>query len=231
MDYISFRGVRTDALGLYVAKGGMPSHRKAKQRNTEYDIPGRSGAVHVMDGYSPIDLKAVLIMVDGTAGMRQIINAWADGTGDLYTSDDTTKIWMASVLEEVQYSRTRYGSKLYDTATITFRCQPFMRQAAETAVEYTADGTIANAGNVVALPKIVITGNGNVTFSIAGQEITINGMETAHPVTIDCETGYIFTDEGACEMVGEIPSLPLGTSNITIGTATKIAITPHWGWM
>lgn len=228
-NYIVFNGISTKTLGVYVAE--MPGHRRGAVRCEEYEIPGRNGAVVVADGYSPFDMPVTLVMLSAGAETRQAVNAWATGKGKLYTSDMPTKCWLAMPISEVTYQRREYGGKFFDTATVTFRCDPIMRQTTETAVSFTVDGTLTNPGNVVALPKIVITGNGDVSCTIAGQPVAISGMQTAHPVTIDCETGYIYTDEGAAEMTGDIPSLPLGTCNIAIGTAAKIEITPHWGWI
>lgn len=228
--FISFRNVRTDDLGLYVAKGGMPSHRKAKQQYTEYNIPGRNGAVTILDGYGPFDLKAVVMMHDANANMRQIVNAWADGTGDLFTSDDTTRVWKATVLKEVQYSRIEYNGLLYDTATVTFHCQPFMRERTPQVVNLSGDGTLTNKGNVEAHPKIIVKGSGDCTVQIGDTAITLKGVVT--PVTIDCEAGYVYSASGSVSMVGEFPELGLGETDVSFGGGcTGLEITPNWGWI
>lgn len=230
MSYVSFRGVRTDDLGLYIAKGGMPSHKKAAQRNTEYEIPGRDGAVHVFDGYSPFDVKVKLQMLGDTAQMRQVINAWADGSGDLYTSDDTNRVWKASVLSEATYTRAAYGGKMYDVATITFRCQPYMYERTPQVVTLTADGTLTNHGNVSSLPKIVVNGTGDCTVTIGGSKIKLFGMTGA--VTIDTEAGYVYSATGAVAMEGEFPVLGLGNTAVSFtGSVTSLVITPNWRWI
>lgn len=214
-------------IGLYVQQ--MPAHAKASVRHTEYDIPGRNGSVTTVEGYEPFDMPCTLICLDKTADIRQIINAWADGTGRLITSDQPGMYWDAAVLQQITYQRREYGDKFFDSAQVIFRCQPIMHATSDSAMTFTADGSITNVGNVTAYPLIVVTGIHDVTFSIAGQEITLRGM--ASPVTIDCETGYVYTSTVAAEMVGEIPALPIGTSQITIGNAQKIEITPRWGWV
>lgn len=230
MSYVSFRGVRTDDLGLYIAKGGMIAHKKGKLRHTAYDIPGRDGAVHVIDGYSPFDAKLTLQMVDADAQMRQIVNAWADGTGDLYTSDDTTRVWKASVLKEVKFMRTCYHGKMYDQAEITFRCQPIMRERTPTVVTLTGSGQLNNIGNVVAQPKIVVNGSGSCTLTVGGTTISLEGVSGA--VTIDTETGYVYSASGAASMKGEFPTLGLGTTSVSFGGGvTSLTITPNWGWV
>ena len=230
MNYVSFRGVRSDSLGLYIAKNGMPSHKKAKQRHTEYEIPGRDGAVHIFDGYSPFDIKVVLQLFDASADIRQIVNAWADGTGDLFSSDDTQRVWKASVLKEVQYKRLEYNGLAYDTATVTFRCQPVMRERVPTVVTLTSAGTLRNVGNVETLPKIVVHGSGDCTVKIGGNTITLYSVNGS--VTIDSETGYVYSATGAVTMTGEFPTLGLDSTAVSFsGGTTKLEITPNWGWI
>ncbi len=230
MSYVSFRGVRTDTIGLYIAKGGMIAHKKGKLRHIAYDIPGRDGAVHVIDGYSPFDAKLMLQMVDAPAQIRQIVNAWADGTGDLYTSDDTEHVWKATVLKEVKYTRVSYHGKMYDQAEVTFRCQPIMRERVPEVVELTAPGTLHNIGNVEALPEITVYGNGNCTVEIGGQTITLEGV--SGDVTIDSDAGYVYAESGAMSMKGEFPTLGLGDTAVSFGGGvTSLVITPNWGWI
>ena len=230
MGYVSFRGVRTDAIGMYIAKGGMLEYKKAKQRHIEYDIPGRDGAVHIMDGYGAFDLKVMLQMVDATADIRRVVNAWADGSGDLYSSDDTTQVWKASVLKEVKYSRLEYNGLLYDTATVTFRCQPIRRERVPEVLTLTESKVLTNPGNVPALPKIEVTGTGTCMLVIGGETISIDNVNGS--VTIDSETGYIFADSGAVAMTGEFPVLGLGDTLLAFaGGVTAVKITPNWGWV
>lgn len=228
MNYISFRGVRTDSIGLYVVR--MPAHKKAKQRHTEYEIPGRNGAVSILDGYSPFDIQCQVIMQGGASSMRQVINAWADGAGDLFTSDDTTKVWKASVLREVQYSRKLIGDTFHDTATITWRCQPIMRERTPTVQTFTASGTLINTGNVEAHPTIIVKGTGTCTIKIGTETIVLEGVTA--DVTIDCDAGYVYTASGAVAMKGEFPVLPLGNTSVSFsGGVTSLQITPNWGWV
>lgn len=230
MGYVSFRGVSTEALGVWIAKGGMPPHMKAKMRATEYEIPGRNGAVHVIDGYSPFDLPVTLQMMQNDAHTRQLINAWADGTGELFTSDDTQRVWKATVLRAVEYKRAEYGGKFYDTATVVFRCQPIMRERVPEIVELTAPGTLHNIGNVEAQPLIEVTGTGTCTVNIGGQTITLE--DVSDTVVIDCEAGYAYTIQGAVTMKGEFPVIGLNDTSVSFGGGTtRVVITPNWGWI
>lgn len=231
MSYLIFRNVSTESLtGVYVSR--MPSHMKAGMRSTTYYVKGRDGALHVDEGYENFDITASLVLINASVERRYEVNAWADGTGKLITSDDLTRAYMASVKKPVEWTRVKANTGFYDTATITFNCQPFMVEALDSVVELTETGALLNPGSADAFPLIKVEGSGDVSFSVNGNEISIASMTANVPVYIDCANGYVYTASGATTMTGEIPHLTLGTNTITFGSnVTKITITPHWRWI
>lgn len=231
MGYLVFRGVSTQSLaGVAVAK--MPSHKKASMRFTEYYVKGRDGALHVDEGLSNFDITATLVLINASAATRQIVNAWADGTGKLVLSDNTTKAYKATVKEEIKWSRLKANAGYYDTAEITFNCQPCMYEAEDTVIELTQSAFITNPGSAVAYPLLKIEASGDASIIVGGEEITIDDMTTGVPVYIDCENGYVYTETGATTMHGDIPVIPLGESAVDVGpNVTKLTITPHWRWV
>lgn len=119
MGYVIFRGVGTEGSGslvgnvnvlsdVYVSK--MPSHRKAAMRFSEYYVVGRDGALHVNEGLSNYEMTIMLVLINAGADKKYLVNAWADGTGKLISSDDPTKCYKATVLEEVQWQRVKAHS-------------------------------------------------------------------------------------------------------------------------
>lgn len=278
MGYLIFRGVSTQSLeNVYVSK--MPDHKKAQMRYTEYYVVGRDGALHVNEGYSSFDIEATLVLVNAGAETRQLVNAWADGTGKLVTSDDLTLAYKATVTGGVKWSRVKaatvvddfdasetytigdfvkYNGTVYrfladhtgawssgdvtpiyylingffDTAKISFNCQPYMYEAVDSQITLAQSGTITNPGSADSYPLIQVNGSGDVSFNFAGQEIQIDGMTEGVPVYIDCDTGYIYTAEGATSMRGEIPKLEMGSNTVTFGSnLTSLIVTPHWRWI
>lgn len=229
MGYIIFRGIRSDTVGLMVEK--MPSHKRAEVRHTEYEIPGRDGALHIVEGYAAFDMQATVFMLNAEASLRQTVNAWADGTGDLIVSDDLSKCYKASVWKEVTYTRRKYGEKYYDTAKITFRCQPFVYEAVPSVYTYTQNSAIVNLGNIPSLPLIKVTGQGDCSFSIGGQSVTLKGV--SGEVILDCEAGYAYSEGGgAVTMNGSFPEIGLNDSAVTMGAnVTKLEIQGNWRWL
>ena len=238
MGYLIFRNASTANLldpadnqpKVYVSK--MPSHMKAAMRNTEYYIKGRDGALHVDEGYENFDIEVVLILLNASAATRLVVNAWADGTGKLISSDDLTKAYNASVKEEVQWERVQANQGFYDTATITFSCQPFMVEAVDSQTTLTESGALLNPGSAVSYPMIEVNGSGDASFAVNGNEIEIDDMTAGTPVYIDCETGYVYTQAGATSIRGEIPYFEMGTNTITLGDGvSSLVITPRWRWI
>ena len=281
MGYLTFRGVSTQSLpGVYVQK--MPSHKKARKRMTTYHVDGRDGDLHRDEGFENFDITVRLVFINASAEARQQVNAWADGTGKLISSDNFALAYVATVEDELHYDRmvaatiappvfspskkyyvgdyvTYLGdvykfitnhaagswnsaevqaqpwliNGVYDTVDITFNCQPCMVESIDSQVVFTADGTITNPGSAEAFPLIKIEGSGNTTVTIAGEEITIDGMSANNPVFLDCSAAYVYSQSGAATtMHGNFPVLPLGISSIDLGAnATKVTITPHWRWV
>jgi len=236
MSDLIFRGVAASSLDdVFIHK--MPDHRKASMRFSEYYVNGRDGALHVDEGLANFDISATLIMINGLPATRQLINAWADGTGKLITSDDLTHAYEATVKEEIQWTRVLSNKlngvqRFHDAAVITWNCQPYMVEAVDSQIEVTESQAIVNPGSATALPMIQVNGSGDVSFSVNGKEISIADMTANVPVYIDSATGYVYTAQGATAMTGDFPELQLGANTITIGTGiTSLLITPHWRWI
>lgn len=239
MSDLIFRGIAASSLDdVYISK--MPDHRKASMRYSEYYVKGRDGALHVDEGLANFDLTATLIMINGLPATRQLINAWADGTGKLVTSDQPGFAYEATVKEEIQWTRVLSNKidgvqRFHDAAVITWNCQPYMVEAVDSIIVLDEPGetsAFTNPGSAKAIPFIEVNGSGDVTFSVNGNEISIANMTTGVPVYLDSATGYVYTAEGATAMTGDFPVLEMGENTVTLGTGvTSIRITPHWRWI
>lgn len=121
---------------------------------------------------------------------------------------------------------------LFDAATVTFNCQPYMVESVETVNEFTQTGSITNPGSATALPLIQVNGSGDVEFAVNGDVITIAGMTANVPVYIDSQTGYVYTASGATEMTGDFPELAMGLNTFTLTSGvTSLLVTPRWRWI
>lgn len=231
MSYLIFRGVSTvDIPNVYISK--MPSHKRAAMRYTEYYVKGRDGALHIDEGLANYEITATLVLVDGDASARQAVNAWASGSGKLITSDDLSKCYKAAVRKEVRWTRVLGNRGFYDTAQISWDCDPYVYEADETPIVLTASGSIKNPGTAPAIPLLVLEGSGNCSVTMGGTTFSISGVSSGVPVTLDCENGYAFAASGAMMMTGNFPEIPVGTSTVTLnGNVSRLTITPHWRWI
>lgn len=236
MGYLIFRGVSTNSLGD-VAVQQMPDHRRASKRMTEYYVAGRDGVLHIDEGFDNFDLTVRLVLLKASVSKRQVVNAWADGTGKLISSDDLTRCYRATVKDEIIWSRTQANGGFYDTAEITFNCEPYMYEAVESAQEFTQGGNIVNPGTAESLPLIKAEGEGTCDFRIGNTEeyyIILYDMDAGTPVYIDSETGYVYAPDGTTKtMVGNFPVLEIGNNPVVFGQngLTKLTITPRWRWV
>ena len=283
MSEVQFRGVSLSSLGnVYVSR--MPSHKKASMRYSEYYVKGRDGALHVDEGLADYEIQLRVVLLNESAKLRQKVNAWADGTGKLITSDDLTLAYNATVKQEVVWTRItgnqfvkpfsttktyaigdfcKYNGSIYrfksshtgawnandvdvanyivngifDTADITFLCDPCMVEATDSVYEFTSSGTLTNPGSATAFPMIKVEGSGTCVFSVAGEEITLTSVVSGTPVYLDCAAGYVYTASGAREMTGNFPEIPLATPSaptcavVLTSGVSKLTITPHWRWV
>lgn len=231
MGYLIFRGVSTESLQDVVVVT-MPSHKKASMRFTEYYVKGRDGALHVDEGLANFDITVRLGLLRADAYTRQLVNAWADGTGKLITSDDLTLAYKATVKEEITWSRDYANNGFYDIATITFNCQPYLYEAVDSVITMGASGTLLNPGSATAQPLIQVNGSGFCSFTMNETTVGIDGVTAGTPVYIDCENGYVWTESGAAAITGEFPELDLGSNAVTLNSGiTSLVVTPHWRWI
>lgn len=169
MSDVWFRGISLSSLGnVYVSQ--MPSHKKAAMRHSEYYVKGRDGALHVNEGMANYDITLRVVLINGGAKLRQLVNAWADGKGKLIASDDLTLAYNASVLEEITWSRVAAHQFV----------KPF-----DATHSYTVGEFCKNNGQVYKC-KVAHTGAWNASHFEEANYI-VNGLFDTAEIVFDCE--------------------------------------------
>jgi len=227
MSWISFKGVRSDALGAVVSR--MPSPARAARRVLRFEPPARHGTLHIFDGaYRAITLEAVLNLF-GTASI-DTVNAWLVGSGDLILSDDPTRCYRATIIDDIQYSRLKYGNDRYDQFTVRFECSPFRYEAEPVVLTFAEAGNIENTGNVPSEPIITVKGTGDGAIAVGGEAILLEGMNGM--LIIDCEARQLAAESTGGKFTGKFPLLPLGSSPVAFsGGVTELIIRPNRRWL
>ena len=105
-------------------------------------------------------------------------------------------------------------------------------EAVDSQITLTGTESIINPGSAISYPLIQVNGSGDAFFYVNGNEIQIDAMTDGVPVYIDCANGYVYTEQGATSIRGDIPFLDYGTNTITFGeNVSSIVLTPHWRWI
>ena len=201
MGYLIFRGVSTQSLPNIVVQM-MPSHKKAAKRMTDWYVKGRDGVLHTDEGFDNIDIQCRLMMLNAPAETRQIINAWADGTGKLISSDDLSRCWNATVKDEIDF---------YRIEAATIKPEDF-----STTKAYYINDYVTYNGMVYKFIANHAAGAWN-SVQVQAQPWKIDGLYDVADITFNCqpfmresvESVYEFTQGGNIVNPATAESLPL----------------------
>ena len=161
---------------------------------------------------------------------------WLHGSGEVIFSNDPGRVYFADIPNELKFSRD--GNSLRN-AVIPFFVHPHAGQwPPETAIAYSADGTIYNPGTVAAKPKIEITFTGSCTLAIGDTEVEFTdvpvGSGQTQPqitITVDCDAQIIWHIESNATVVdtqlssGKFPVLLPGSNSVTGSGWSSITVT------
>ena len=210
----------------------LPPIVKAQERTKEVKIPGRAGAVTLLEGedvYEPV-LKKCTITVTNDRDIQQILE-WLRGESQVVFSNEPERVYFARIAAEVSFARI---SPDLQQAQVVFYCQPLKgkRYPQADTVAFGASGTMCNPGDVASRPKVTITATGTATVTIGEMTMyfttAIDGV-----IVVDCEA-QIITKNGALwtgTSVGDFFRIPKGTVNIAFTGASVVTIEPRWRWV
>jgi len=237
----TFNGVSSVDLKLVVQK--LPARPIPTQRITAYTVPGRSGTLHTTDSsYDSIVLSVECVVTD-KALIPSICRVF-QGSGFLSHSGlPSGHFYKATVLNASDM--TRICSK-WSVFQVQFECQPFLYYPTYTLThDNHSSGFESHIGTAFARPKIVVYGNGNLSFSISRQEVsgstttvtyTVNNVSSS--VTIDAETFTVY--KGSTNKLPDFSStdgdFPLLSPYLNVfpflpQSTTKIEVTPSWRFL
>ena len=230
----TFDGENSETHGIYVT--GVSVYNAPVPVYDMITIPGRNGDL-AMSGnrYANIEITYKCgAFADDQAGFADIMADVREWLGsrkgykvleDDYNSGEYRLAVFRSGLEVDPAAYWQAGE-----FEIVFDCKPQRFLASgDTAVSFSADGTITNPTLFTARPIITVTGTGELT--IGDTVITIGGTSNT---VIDCEMMecYDGTDSknGDVSFSGyDFPILEPGANTIELGTGiTAVSIVPKW---
>ena len=235
-DTFTFDGIVSSTYGVYVFPTDSMKSAPARQY-TEYNIPGRSGALLVDEARFPNTKRdyGVIIAESGTSSVNLdgLRNALASRVGYFRLTDtfDTTHYFMAAYREDFLPSYDWQGKKL-SKAQISFNRKPQRYLiSGGTAVPFTSSGTITNPTRFDSMPYLRVYGTG--VLGIGSTNITIAAHGYSY-IDIDCETcrafyGATALDNKVTLSTRDYPKLAPGSNGISVGTGiTSVSVTPRW---
>lgn len=198
---------------IYVSK--MASHKKAAKRYAEYYVKGRHGALHVDEGYANFDIELTLVLCNAGADARQIVNAWADGTGKLILSDDLTKCYRATVEQEVKWNRAAADEFADDfETTVQYYTGDFVKydgafykfnkahKGAWAAAD--ADKQYAMINGLFDTAKVIFNCQPFLYESVESEEVFTQGGTITNPGTMESQPLIKVEGSGTCDFrIGE----------------------------
>lgn len=233
-NYFEFNGHKSSEYGLIV--NGVNIFGAPARIVDKVQIPYRNGDLLIDTGVYENYYITYTIGVTDPSRLRNIADWLLNTAGyqrltDSYNADEYR---MASYYNDLSYQMTRLYR--YGQATITFDAKPQRYLVSgETAVQFSADGTITNPTGYASQPYLEVYGDG--TFTVNGYEITVIN-NAGDEIDIDCERMQCSRPaEDAPENMNANVSMPNGWPKLSAGQNSiiydddledSLYITPRW---
>lgn len=225
--WFAWNGVRSDERDIVLNEATKII--KPEERIEHVTIPGRSGEVTLTEGDDIYQsyIQALSIAVHGASNIRTVEN-WLKGAGVLTMSSQSGLQQNARVIGAVELQKHSRNLDWWE-GDVQFYCEPVKSVVNEQPVSVTVSGAaIENPGDMIAFPRIEITGSGAVTVRIGSRGLVI--PECVSGWVIDSMNEWILQGSvpqgNVCS--GDFPVLEKGTNYITFtGNITQLLVTPN----
>lgn len=232
--WFSFRGIESTDVDAWLVSA--PVFAQGAWRGDSKTVIGRDGDVFVSDGC--YDTSEIKVKLRFRMSRLDDVMAWLTGSGWLVFAWARNRAYRARVEKKLDYKYGVPGLNPIMQVEVTFLCQPFRYQWPEPkAFEITASGTeFINPGTAPSLPRVKITGSGDFTVTISGQELAFSNV-TGSGIIVDSYSmdalSYDGTEGANGKMSGTPWTIAPGKSTVAWtaesgSSVTKIEILPRW---
>ena len=203
----------------------------APEPNVEsFKIPGRNGEIVLSDGsFGNIEATAKCYCLDeDVASAITAVNAWLmcySGYRRFETMMEP-RIFRKARLKNGAKMEPRLGK--INPFVLTFDCMPQKYyKIGEKPIDISEEITLENLSPFIALPLIVLHGNGSGSVTVNDRTMTFTDC---NEVTVDCEEQEVYRNSSNLNSTASGSFFQLEKSNnITIsGDITSITLTPRW---
>ena len=221
-----FKGQNSSTKGIFLLK--TPDIVRPKMRNNQIIINGCPGCRIEKLGYEAYEKILEFYVKDKDKLLD--VQSWLCGDGELIIFNEPDKIYDASLLAEVTYSK---AGRFY-TGKAPFLVQPYKRS---TDNEFTTleSGDIQNYGNINSMPLINITGVGIVEVMVNNLTVcTLNIGEEERTLTLDTEKQECFCNGALANrsMSGVFPCFEPGHNKLAVrGNVSQVTYRKGERWI
>lgn len=229
--WFEFNGVSSKNMGVKLL--AMPKRPVPAEKGEILTIPGRDGFLWASERAARESITINVECVSSAKFDKNAVIKWLSGAGDLVFSDDKAKAYRARVIAEyaTENQFLHFDAQRF---TVPFDCQPYRyAYPAPSAVKMTSAGILVNPGTADSLPRIVISGKGDITVNINEHIIDVTGGS----VIIDCESmDCLSTDGGELAnnrvTMTDFPRLVPGDNAISwIGDVNYVSFRGRWRYL
>lgn len=229
----TFGAHSAEEFGLFVQH--RPKGRIPARRVSTFTIPGRNGVLHQSQQAWNSISRDYDCYIRGNPSAHAIKDWLCASTGpqrlwDVYDPDYYYRAVLVNAME-IENILNRYGR-----VKLKFDCDPrAFLVTGDTAISFTAAGTIVNPTVYDALPIITITGSGGGSVTVGG--VTVIVLSITDQLTLDCELMDAYRQVGdgpkenknSCISAPVFPALKAGSNAVSwTGGITGVSIIPRW---
>lgn len=229
-DWFEWNGTKCTEKGIIVSE--HPSITIPQERVEFVDVPGRSGSLTKLEGddvYDDMTLTARCFIADPNS--IPALAAWLRGSGKVTFGNRPNGFYYARIVNQIPFEKILRGNP-HRSFAVNFRCKPFFYHSDANQITITeSTATFTNPGTVYSLPKLTVTGSGEVTLMLNGKIIDLDFTGISGSIVMDSELEEcLHSDQNAsAAMSGEFFRIPPGENAFAwTGNVTSVVIDPNW---
>lgn len=231
----TWRGVSSSAHGVVVLN--LPAPISGAQRYVTVNVPGRHGALHLLEDARDeilLNIGCYLPYEQGvTVSDLRTIAGWLTGSGALTLSDQPGVYFKGQILEAVPYEPVVQGfaDRIF---SLPVWVKPHAYKTGVSDIAVAVSGTeVMNPCTAESEPVISVTGSGDITLNVGAYQVELDMVDGQ--ITLDCEARLAHKDgvlAGSRVALSEWPVLVPGANAISwTGAVTMVTISPRWRWL
>ena len=234
MAYIQFKGHNSDEFNLKILE--LEHMPRGAEGYEEIIVPGRQDPMIQKTDTHPPTSMLMTAEIPAGADVRAIFQ-WLSGHGDLITSDEPDKRYIAYACESVNVTRV---NGIYRSISHSFRLAPYAYAVNNDPV--TLSGTpsyFQTIGTYWSEPLIELTGSGDISVNVNGAVLTVPGISGTIYIDVPAKKVYrivsgcktLITSSGWIEDMILVPDAEKYNVISWEGDVSSVKLTKNERWL